>query len=53
MFPKNSWLTYEEYKQAIEGWLNSNYTKYLYEAGEIEWTNSFSGKHHSMVIVAN
>ena len=52
-FPNNPWPNYEEYKQAMERWLNANHSNYLSEIGEIDWINTFSGKHHSLVIIVN
>jgi hypothetical protein len=43
----------DEYKQALEKWLNSNHRNYLKEQGEREWSNAFIGKHHSLVIIVS
>jgi len=47
------WPTLDEYKQALEKWLNSNHRNYLKEQGEREWSNNFIGKHHSLVIIVS
>jgi len=50
-FPKNIWPGFEEYKGALEMWLNTHHPNYLAESGEREWTNAFAGKHHSAVLI--
>jgi hypothetical protein len=43
------WPKFEDYKNALEKWLNSNHTNYLKEMGALEWANNFTGNHHSAV----
>ena len=49
----NMWSSYSKYKHGLEIWLKSNHPKYLDEVGEISWTNSFAGNHHTMIIIVN
>jgi len=45
------WPKYEEYKVALERWLNVNHPSYLREIENTEWMNNFTGKHHSSVVI--
>jgi hypothetical protein len=45
------WPKFDEYKSSLENWLNANHPNYISEKGERDWANTFSGKHHSMVII--
>ena len=45
--------TFEDYKKGLEAWLILHHPNYLNEIGNVPWTNSFSGKHHSMVIIVH
>jgi hypothetical protein len=47
------WPEFEEFKKALEEWLNSHHPNYLQEVGKGEWTNTFNGKHHSLVIIVS
>ena len=47
------WPSFEEFKVSLENWLKSNHPDYLKDFGGLEWANTFTGKHHSMVIIAN
>jgi hypothetical protein len=47
------WPTFDEYKRSIEKWLTKNHPDYLNELGDREWSNLFSGRHHSAVIIIN
>lgn len=47
------WPTFEDYKKGLEDWLILHHPNYLTEMGEVPWTNSFTGNHHSMVIIVN
>ena len=47
------WPTFENFKLELENWLNQHHPDYLREVGYREWTNAFSGCHHSMVIIIN
>jgi hypothetical protein len=47
------WPTFEEYKESFEKWLKANHPNYLNEVEYQEWTNAFSVKHHSLVIIIN
>lgn len=47
------WPTFEDYKVALEEWLNSNHPNYIKEMGNREWANAFIGKHHSLVIIVS
>jgi hypothetical protein len=47
------WPNFEQYKKALEKWLNDNHPDYLKEVGSREWTNSFTGNHHSAVNIVD
>ena len=47
------WPTPEEFKFELERWLNQHHPNYIQEVGHIEWTNAYSGRHNSLVIIVN
>jgi hypothetical protein len=47
------WPKFEEFKIALEAWLNTNHRNFLKETDDKEWFNAFAGKHHSAVIIVN
>jgi len=52
-FPANMWPSFEEFKCNLEKWLKTNHPSYLKDIGEREWSNAFTGKHHTAVNIIN
>lgn len=47
------WPSFEEFKASLERWLNSKHPNYLKGMENVDWTNAFTGRHHSGVIIVN
>jgi len=41
----------EEFKSALEKWLQTKHPSYIKDMGDREWSNAFSGRHHTAVII--
>jgi len=49
-FLETMWPTFEKYKLELRGWLNTCYPEYFQEVGYREWTNTYTGRHHSLLL---
>jgi len=47
------WPSFEEFKASLERWLNSKHPNYLKGMENVDWTNAFTRRHHSGVIIVN
>jgi hypothetical protein len=45
------WPSFEEFKSALEKWLQTKHPNYIKDMGSREWSNVFSGRHHTAVII--